>query len=113
MGAGSLRVDRLSFFLLKRDSDLSQEKLGSFLSSHGKYLARFKVNLSLPCASECAWHLFRSSGSSRFHLESGPRLGGAAVLYSAGGVRLHGWDRNPLSPLTSLTGGPQQHVPSP
>ena len=34
-------------------------------------------------------------------MESGPRLGGASALQPAGGVRLHGWDRNPLSPLTS------------
>jgi hypothetical protein len=35
-------------------------------------------------------------------LESGPRLGGAAALYTAGGVGLRRWDRNPFSPLVPL-----------
>ena len=34
--------------------------------------------------------------------ENGPRLGGAAALYSAGGVRFRGRDRNPCSPLMAF-----------
>ncbi len=47
-------------------------------------------------------------------MESGPRLGGAAALYSAGGVRACAErDRNPLSPLSLPLGSLEYHVARP